>query len=458
MYHRRRWTGRLVASRERDTLPAQTVRRAGRPERLALARQTQQPTRSQLRKGQRSEVSSVDPQRIVALRPFVGSLSVQALSSAGNFALTVAVARNSSAQEFGDFAVSITIYVLLATTMRAAVLESLSRSSSRTDILRGLGTALWVSLVPSTICSVYWIATGSVLGLIVAISIPGLIAYDYARTTFVLTGRGGRAIVMESIWMCASLLALFLSSMQLIPLPLMVCVWAFTPAAITAIVLAADGDLDVLWRNFGKLDDFSWAFATDSLLGSGSSQVAIIVLGSTLGPAVVGAVRGAGTLLSPVNIMSNALRPVLVRQVATETGWRVRHSFFVTLVATALLLPAVVLVLILPDSWGVALLGETWTSSQLVLVPIALESILGLIAGVAFAGVRVHGAPAQVLRTRTALGAFRIGVVVTAGIIFGLVGAAWALPAVSLLGATIWWASFVRLSATIRKGTTCESV
>ncbi len=373
------------------------------------------------------------------MRPFLGSLVVNAFSSAGNFILTIAVATSTTAQQFGSLSIALTIYLLVAGTLRAAVLESLARSSTTGNLLQGLGTSAWLPMLVALPAAIISMIHGAELALWVFIGLPGLVAYDYLRTSLVMRADDRLALIMESTWLLATVVAAGAHRLGLLDVTSLVASWALTPSLITFVVLSLTHNLRMLGHGFGQTRYVSWPYATDSLMGAGSSQMAVLALGWVTGPFAVGAVRGAGTLLSPINIVSSAIRPVLLRQISTQSGWRTIHTVRVAVAATVLLLPLALLVNLIPDPLGQRLLGATWPSAQLVLLPITFEVMLALISGVFFAGVRAKGHPISVLRIRTSLGMTRVLAVSAGGIAYGFEGAIWSLPIVSLIGAIVWF-------------------
>ncbi|MBE7324813.1 hypothetical protein IEQ44_09115 [Nocardioides sp. Y6] len=268
-------------------------------------------------------------------------------------------------------------------------------------------------------------------------------AYEYVRTVWPAQGRAYSLLLLEAGW--ASVFILFCLAGGAANWPGITFFLAYL-SALTAVVLLS---LIVVLRESDRTETKikpRAVNALDYLVGSGSVPFATSALGALGGAALVGPLRAGATLLSPINLASNAIKPIFIRRIAHNVAQSPKLSFLASMAIAAALLPAAVIVQFLPFAWGEQLFGETWQTASTVVLPLAFEAILGVFTSIAFAAHRAHRAGLRTLLTRAALGSLRVGAVCWAGLTYGLTGAAWALPCVTLVGVFVWWTSYVKLA------------
>src|SRR5699024_7648060 len=96
---------------------------------------------------------------------------------------------------------------------------------------------------------------------------------------------------------------------------------------IWALLLPISGAL--LQRKIGLRLKANWysssstysgiSFGFQSLFGSGSVHISTFILASLFGSVLVGAVRGASTLMGPVNLVTSSINTLSIRELATES-------------------------------------------------------------------------------------------------------------------------------------------
>jgi O-antigen/teichoic acid export membrane protein len=185
----------------------------------------------------------------------------------------------------------------------------------------------------------------------------------------------------------------------------------------------------------------------DYLLGSGATQVTTFLLGAVAQPAVNASVRGSGTLLGPITVVANSVRALIIPFLSRRhrSGHALTPSVHLTMLLILFSLPLVVGVNLIPDSWGIFLLGETWTLTEVVLPLLSLELVFALVSNVPFAGHRSLGAHRRTLALRSILAPLRVATIVMAALVTGYVGAAVAMLATSAVSALVWWWSYRQL-------------
>lgn len=393
--------------------------------------------------------------RVFSSRRARAALIVNALSSLGNLLLTIAIARATGIDGFGQYAVASSVYVLTTGLIRAAVTEGILAQEYQSGNIRGgLGGASLLALIlgicVTSIGLIFGLAYLTLLGL----ALHGLVVLDYVKLMNVALERPRAALEQEIWWTCLTVVWAVLLEMDRITPPLAFLGWALTGAGVGYVnALRYKYDLKPSWHLGSTSVRTSAAYAADFLAGSGTAQLTFNVLAGVSGPALVGALRGGGTLLSPVTLVGASARSLLIAWLAKARSLspnrQLTSAFLASSLLVAIVAPAVSAIQFLPQELGHALLGETWDATSALMFPLGLEALLALLAGGAFAGHRAHQAGGRTLIIRLAVGAVRVVLVVGAGIRWGMTGAAWAMAAVALVSCCFWWLSYRSL---VKKG------
>ncbi|WP_146603408.1 hypothetical protein [Micromonospora endophytica] len=383
-------------------------------------------------------------------------MSVNGLSSVGNLMVSVSVARGESLSGLGQFALTLSLYVLVIGLVRTAVTEAVlaaRTAPARCTIRQGARRAAAVAVAAGVITA----ATGAVLGspylTVAGLALPGLVAYDYVKAISIGVGRTRVAWAQECAWLGLTVLSVGTVLVADAP-PVMIFVGWAASGAVLGIVVAR-------WQRYGMLPRWGLdrrdsrvaaSFAGQFLVTAGSAQLALSALAATAGVAVVGALGAARTVFGPVTLLTTTLSalivPYLAQSRADTPRARLRAAGAAVALTVGVLLPLVIVVCLLPDEVGRAVLGDNWQAARPLLPLLSVEALLEPIALVAFAGHRVQSAGARALAIGVLLGPLRIATIVAGGVLFGAAGAAGALAVLALLSAACWWLSYRRLNAT----------
>lgn len=374
-------------------------------------------------------------------RSLIAATLANGLTSVGNFALTVALARSVDAQTFGSFAMVLLVATLIVGILRASVLESaVTKSGGLTVVAGGVRELLW----PVTTSAVGLLVLGLILDrneiVFLGVALPGLCAFDYTRNAMLVSRKAVLVMTMEFLWTASTLVAATLCIMQVLSPMAAFGVWSISPGLI--IVLFGRYWFFAAVRHRERW--LSWVFGADYLVGTGAMQLSTVALGGIGSPAMVGAIRAGGTLLSPINLITSAVRPILIAYVARGDGQSIRGASRIAVALAVVGSLGSLAILSIPDSLGYELLGESWPGASQVRLPLAFEAVLGMIAGVALAGQRALVPGRQVLKTRLGLAVVRLLVMSACTVLWGLMGAVWSLSAVTLIGCVAWWYGYVR--------------
>ena len=242
------------------------------------------------------------------------------------FSLTVSIARQSTVQEFGEFAMTMVVFVLAMGMIRAAVTDTtLARVAStrvRDECFRR-GSLLAICMGISA--TVGGLLSSNLYLLVLGCGMHGLFALDYnPRVTNTAMYRAQTAWWPSALW---SSIVIAVAVVALI-----------TPIEPWAVFLAWSIGGAVLGYASASAQHYPWKpgwprdrqatraagiFSLDFLAGSGSASLTSTILGAILGAPIVGALRGAGTLFGPATLIASTCRsvaiPYLIRARGPET-------------------------------------------------------------------------------------------------------------------------------------------
>jgi O-antigen/teichoic acid export membrane protein len=199
--------------------------------------------------------------------------------------------------------------------------------------------------------------------------------------------------------------------------------------------------------------DMGSRFLGEYVTGQAVGQVVLVGVGAIAGLSVIGAVRAAQVFYGPINTVHQGIYLALVPEGARSTGevHLRRLMFRATLLLAGVAGGWMWLGLLLPDSWGTTLFGETWPEAGGLLLPIGLAMIAGSAATGAFAGVRALGDARESLRARLRT----VGPQLVLPLVGAAVGAghgyAFGFGLGHAASAVIWWAAFGNALASSRK-------
>lgn len=371
------------------------------------------------------------------------AVAANGLSSVGNLSLTVAIARDVSTPEFGRYSLVILTYAVLTGVLRSAILESsLARRRDKRMEAMGLAEALLYAGVAALGLLALGLSIHEFYVVVLAFSLPGLVAFDYIRVLWLARGDSRRSLCIEIAWTFVTLCGVVLAILGQLGPHSVFAIWAITPSVIALVVVP-------LWIPFeiaSPVRQARLSYGADYLIGAGSTPVAMNLLAITSGLTMVAIIRAASTPMSPINLIASAIRPLAISWFGTGGGSRPYSAFKACIAASLLLSPYILLVLFIPDGLGTALLGETWHLARAVLLPLGLESILGMAISIAFAGHRGLHAARRVIIIRVLFALLRTGTLLIGAAAWGVQGAAWSLPASSLIILIVWWTSWIDLS------------
>jgi O-antigen/teichoic acid export membrane protein len=394
-------------------------------------------------------------------RPVAGragwGLIDQAFSSLTNFALGIVIARTVPIAEFGAFSLAFAAYLIAVNMMRAFPMQPLAIRYSTVPVdawRRGTAAALGTVFLVGIVAGVAFVLLGLIVrGAIgpafvaLGLTLPGLLLQDGWRSAFFAGGKGSKAFQNDLVWACILFPALgLIASTGNTTVFWLTFAWgcAGTFAAIVGVVQSGVRPRPLMARSWWREHhDLGPRFLTEAAIGTGASQIAWYGVGIVAGLAAVGATRAALLLFGPLQILSTGLGLMAVPEGVRAMNRSLRDLEQAALaLSSALVVVAVgwcVLLLLVPESFGVWLLGSAWGAVVPLLVPL----------GVTFAGLLAMIGPMTVLRavanSRRSLRANVLTSIVTLTLIIegawsaGALGACWGAALAAAIGTLAWW-------------------
>jgi len=177
------------------------------------------------------------------------------------------------------------------------------------------------------------------------------------------------------------------------------------------------------------------------------AQLVLFAVGGLVGLAAVGSVRGAQLLLGPAYVLSVGVHLSMVPEASRVTGSIPRFRRIILLSSGVLSVAGIgwgLVLLLLPDSVGLQLLGASWPGARSVLLPIALSIIIPLATAGPRIGLRALEEATRTLRASGVQFVLAILGGVTGALFAGTVGAAWGLALGMCLSGIAWWIELIQ--------------
>ena len=379
------------------------------------------------------------------LRRASWSVIDQGLSAASNLLLSVIIARQLDAGGFGAFAVAFLTFGLTIAVGRATIGQPLQISFSgsspeqwRQAARSALAAAALLGVTVGAVLVVVGLALGGTTGpalVAVGVCMPGLVVQDVCRMAFFSSARAKLAAINDALWTAlefgALAIMIWAGVNHVAPF---ILAWggAATVAAVVAMFMLGVRPQfrgSIAWLlGQRKLTGFLLA---EHILGEGLAQVAILLVGVVGTSADVGSLRAGQVLLGPLNVLVTAISvfgiPEIARRSDMPARARRRFCWALSAAVTVVCIGYGTLVLLLPDSVGRHLFGDTWNGAQTVLL--AMTALYLAIAIGVGPGVILYGmGRARTTFGLTLLKAPILLVTLSFGIWHsGAVGAAWAI-------------------------------
>jgi hypothetical protein len=366
-----------------------------------------------------------------------------------SFLLAIAVARQTGVPEFAEFSLVVLLYLLASGGIRAAVTDTaLAARGEPAAVHRATERTMLIAVVVAAVLLASALALQSEYGIVLAIALPLLCALDLVRTVEAGVGHPAVSLLLGVAWALPSLVLSAVSLFVPVTPIVLFSTWAGAGAAAGALALAVRRlPWRPRWRAEARETRAAVVFFADYVVGSGGAMGTTALLGAFAGAPVIAAIRGAGALLGPVTLIATTSKSLVIPALSRREGGAssFARAVKIAVAMSAIAVPLLTLVALLPSAWGQALLGPSWTVVAPVVLPMVFEAYFALLSGVPAAGLRARLAGRRTLLLRLVIGVPRPFVVIGAAIAGGASGAAWSMAALALLNVVIWWVSYARL-------------
>lgn len=330
----------------------------------------------------------------------VWSVLDQGLSSLTNLLAVVALARALTPEAFGTFSLMYAGLVLFLGVSRSYVGLPLAISSRfgaagvRDAFSLSVSAIIGLSAPIVAVMLVFGKLVGGSLPLgefvpivvTVAVSVPIVLLQDLSRYAAIALQRPRVAVASDTIWLCGVGLLLFVGPQ--LSTPALMSIWLGSVGVATAVAyvsvpatLSIRAGVRSLRPGSGVRESVTGAV----LLSNGTSLLVSIFVVPSFGIQAVGSLRGVGTLFGPLNTLIAFLDFAVLSSISRQP--RDKDSSLLRRMLVVMILLAAAwagFLMLLPDSVGGMLLGETWEGAR-ALVPVAAVEYVLLVSVACFA-------------------------------------------------------------------------
>ena len=339
----------------------------------------------------------------------------QALSSGTNFVLTLFVVRSVSPSDFGAFSVAFVVYVLAIGIARSFNAEPLviSHGGTAGQVQARAGQAMGGAVALGAPFGVGCLVAAAVvrgsLGgalLMLGCCLPLLLVQDTGRVLLFAVDRARGAAMNDGVWAIVQMIVLLCLLVRTSEPDLWQLMSAWLVSGSVAGLLAL-----FQLRVRPHLGSFSsWLRSRRRLgvplLGAYLLNIAPPYLLFALAPLVaglgeLGLARAAWVPFGPMGVVLQGTALVLLPAIAQRGVARTMHVVVrATVALVALAVAWSLIVLLMPDALGVALIGEDWTQTETIRVLFAGSLVAQAVSLSAVVAVGALEAPQRLVRVR----------------------------------------------------------
>ncbi len=385
----------------------------------------------------------------------------QAVAGGSNVLIAVIAARLLDPALFGLFGIVFLLYMVAQGISRALVNDPLlihpDEAEDRkgevigTSCLLGLGLGAAVALIGAAV-SLIDASLGGAIAVLGA-CLPLLALQDLGRYLGFATQRPSSALVLDVSWLLLLVVAvipLFVTGTH--SLPWLIAAWGGSGAVAGLLIFVQHRDhgvhLGLSWLRYTW--SFSWRYLISYVSTQSGALGAASSVGAIAGARALGGLQGALLLVRPFMTFQIAITAASIGHVtrSLEAGGAIIRRYIekVSVLATAAAAVNLIVIVLLPDGVGRAILGDSWEVAQPLLFATGVQIlILGLLTGprAGLLGMRA-------IRRVMAIDIVTTGLVFAASIvgaeINGALGAIWAVTIVQAAMTAVIWATFLSQS------------
>lgn len=381
-----------------------------------------------------------------------GSASIlsQGLNTLCSLIATVAVARIVDAGAFGAWAIGYALCTATLVASRAVastpiLLSAREVEGASHDARGSVSLALLIGLASSALLLGGGVVSGSEVRsalFVFAAVVPVVTLQDATRYVFFRDGTPAKAAVIDASWLVVFVLGVSIGPTDSLAMETVTILWGGSAvlSAVAGMVMlrvrpSVRSGITFLVRN-------KWASSrlfVEAALTTLSTSLLPVLIAAIAGLSAAGAFRAGQTLLGVVALVLSGLQPIATVEVVKTARSRLTHfRFQAAWTAFVLLVTGLygLCILHLPAGVGEALLGQTWSHAQGILIPLLVQAMLrGPITGVPIS-LRAAMALDLVVRLRIVVSTVTFASAVV-GSVWGLDGIMWGLVVGTLISGAI---------------------
>lgn len=359
--------------------------------------------------------------------------------------LTVVIARQDGPNQLGVFGVAFAVIALTQLFAREVGLNRALSSPDDTEyrqiaFARASLVALVVAIPMIIIGIILWVP----IVIITGVALPGHIIFAFLRLLTMTDGRMRRGFVADATLIgsvaIASLTVILLDVTSLVVLG----TWALLLPLSSALLVKQLGlRLKPGWHAANK-HYTGVSFGIQNLFGSGAVQMSTFILAGLFGPGLVGAIRGASTVLGPINMVTTSVGTLAIRELATAEKTQRRKTMLIWFgIPTGIATAGAIVTWLGMSAFGAAILGESWSVAEPLIPWVALDAALFATAVAARSAHRVDERGAAAWKVSITSGVVRLLLLPAGGFWAGALGVAMASAVTALISAGLWWVSYM---------------
>lgn len=358
--------------------------------------------------------------------------------------ITILIGRQDGPSQLGVFGV---VFAVVLITQLFVQEIGLNRALSNPSDPVQRQVAYSRSFVVALVVSVVVIVTGCILMdplvIFTGVAIPGYIAFTFLRLLTMTDGQMSKGFLADGLLVSAVAIASIGAIVFDQSALGVVITWSLV-LPISATFLQKQLGLELNLRWYANRQEYTGiSFGVQNLFGSGSTHISTFILASLFGSVLVGAIRGAGTLLGPINLVTNSVNTIAIRQLAAAGPEHRRRTIFRWFTfSTGIAAVGALLTWLLAAYFGAWILGQSWAVVEPLVPWIALDATLVAVAVSAQAAHRVDRQSASAWKVSVVSGIARLVFLPIGGWWAGATGVAIAAAATTLITSCAWWISY----------------
>lgn len=322
----------------------------------------------------------------------------QAVSSLGSAVAAFLIARAVTAEEFGVFGICFAVLTFLVGVHRALGSQAYA---IRYPLAQGQADPRLAGLCLGVAVSTALAATPFIAGLafllgpwtqVLAVLIfgcgqPFLLMQDAVRSTLLAQGRPRDAALNDTVTTCVQIAGAATGAALGANIDGMVALWAcgaVVGSGLGWVQLRTFPRLRGLRAWLQDVGHVSWPLLGEWVVLAGAAQMVFLGIGALAGVAALGSIRAAQTLLGPLGAFGLAITAFALPHLSAQdlSARQVRmYAWALSVVLLGVDLTWGLVLILLPDSLGMELLGASWAGSQVVLVPLLLQQMAIALGG-----------------------------------------------------------------------------